>query len=122
VREKGNMEYIAIVILGAAVTAFIGSPLFGRQKKLYHLEDAFEFTDTNQLNYLTSRKARIEENMRELEFEFQMGKLSGDDYAALKNDYTSEMEGVAKAMERFQTRQEIGDLIENEVRSKRRIK
>jgi hypothetical protein len=116
------MEYIAIVILGAAVTAFIGGPLFGRQRRLYHLEDAIDFRDTNQLNYLASRKGRIEENMRELEFEFQMGKLSSEDYAALKNGYTSEMDGVAKAMERFQTRQEIGDIIENEVRSRRRIK
>lgn len=115
------MPYIAIVIVAAAVVAFIARPLFGRQRRLYHLEDTFDVGDTGQLNLLTSRKARIEENMRELEFEFQMGKLSSEDYSALKNGYTSEMEAVAKSMEKFQTRQEIGDLIENEVRSRRRI-
>ena len=116
------MEYIATVIVAAAVVAFIARPLFGRQRKLYDFEDAFDSRDTNQLDFLTSRKARLEENVRELEFEFQMGKLSGEDHAALKAGYTSEMENVAKAMDKFKTRQEIGDLIENEVRSRRRIK
>ncbi len=116
------MEYIAIVVVAAAVIAFIARPLFGRQRKLYDFEDAFDLRDTNQLNFLTSRKARIEENMRELEFEFQMGKLSGEDYSTLKTGYAGEMEDVAKAMDKFKTRQEIGDLIENEVRSRRRVK
>jgi len=116
------MEYIAIVIAAAAVIAFIARPLFSGQRKLYHFEDAFDLRDTNELNFLTSRKARIEENMRELEFEFQMGKLSGEDYSTLKAGYAGEMEDVAKAMDKFKTRQEIGDLIENEVRSRRRVK
>jgi len=116
------MEYFAMVIVAAAVVAFVTRPLFGRQRRLYRLEDAVDFRDENQLDYLASRKARIEENMRELEFEFQMGKLAGEDYSALKNGYTSELETAANAMEKLKTRQEIGDLIENEVRSRRRIK
>ena len=116
------MEYVAIVLVAVALIAFIARPLFGRQRKLYHIEDAFEFRDTNQLNYLALKKGRIEENMRELEFEYQMGKLSSEDYSALRNGYASEAEEVDKAMDKFKTREEIGDLIESEVRSRRRIK
>ncbi len=114
------MEYVAIVIVAAGVVAFIARPLFVRPDLLG--EDAVDLGNANQLNYLTAKKARIEENMRELEFERQMGKLSSEDYAALKDGYASEMEDVARAMERFKARQEIVDLIENEVRSRRRTK
>ena len=116
------MEYIAIGVVAVAVVAFVAYPLFGRQRRLYHIEDAFEFRDTNQLNYLALKKGRIEENMRELEFEYQMGKLSSEDYSALRSGYASEAEEVDKAMDKFKTREEIRDLIESEVRSRRRIK
>jgi hypothetical protein len=75
-----------------------------------------------QLNSLNLKKARIEENARELEFEYQMGKLSEEDYSALRSGYASEAEEVTKAIDKFKTRVEIGDFIESEVRSRRRIK
>ncbi len=116
------MEYVAIGFVALGVVALITYPLYGRQKKLYRIEDAFEFDETRQLNYLHLKKARIEENLRELDFEYQMGKLSEQDFAALQNGYKKEVDEVAMAIDRYRTREEIEELIENEVRSRRRIK
>lgn len=116
------MEYVAIALIAIAVVGFVAYPLFGRQRRLYHIEDSFEAGDAKQLNHLGFRNARIEENLRELDFEHEMGKLSEQDYAALRDGYTREAEEVAKAVDKFKIREEIEELIEGEVRSRRRIK
>ncbi len=116
------MEYVAIMLVAVGVVALIAYPLFGRQRRLYHIEDAFEAGDARQLRHLQIKKARIEENLRELDFEHEMGKLSEQDYAALRDGYAMEAEEVAKAVEKYRTREEIEELIEGEVRSRRRIK
>jgi hypothetical protein len=116
------MEYVFIAFIAIATVVFVAYPLVGKKRRLYHIEDAFEFGDTRQLNYLTVKKARIEENVRELEFERQMGKLSEEDYTALREGYAKEEGEVAKALDRFKLKEEIENLIENDVRARRRIK
>jgi hypothetical protein len=116
------MEYVAITLVAIGVVVFVAYPLFGRKRRLYHIEDAFEAGDARQLHHLTFKKARIEENLRELDFEHEMGKLSEQDYAALREGYATEADEVAKAVDRFKIREEIEELIEGEVRSRRRIK
>jgi len=116
------MEYVAIALVAIGVVVFVAYPLFGRQRRLYHIEDSFEAGDTKQLNHLNFRKARIEENLRELDFEHEMGKLSEQDYAALREGYSKEAEEVATAVDKHRIREEIEELIEDEVRSRRRIK
>ena len=121
-RGIDTMEYVAIVFVAIATAVFVTYPLFGKRRRLHPVEDAFEFGDTRQLNFLELRKARIEENVRELEFERQMGKLSEEDFASLREGYAREAEEVVKAMDKFKVREEIETLIEEEVRSRRRIK
>jgi hypothetical protein len=116
------MEYVAIGLIAVGVVALITHPLFGRQRKLYRIEDAFEFNDTRELNHLSLKKARIEENLRDLDFEYQMGKLTDQDYAALRSGHVVELDEVTAAIEKHRTKEEIEELIESEVRSRRRIK
>ena len=116
------MEYVAITLIAIGVVVFVAYPLFGRKRRLYHLEDAFEAGDARQLNHLHFKKARIEENLRELDFEHEMGKLSEQDYAALREGYANEADEVAKAIDKHRVREEIEEMIETEVRSRRRIK
>jgi hypothetical protein len=116
------MEYVAIAIIAAGVVVLIAYPLFGRQRMLYHIEDAFETGDAKQLNNLIFRKSRIEENLSELDFEHEMGKLSEQDYTAIRDGYAKEADEVAKAIDKYRIREEIEELIEGEVRSRRRIK
>jgi hypothetical protein len=116
------MEYAVIAIIGLGVLVFVSRPLFGRERRLYEIESAFESGDAGRLNHLNIKRARIEENLRELEFEHEMGKLSDEDYAALRGGYTKENEDVEKSLASLKVRANVEKLIESEVRSRRRIK
>jgi hypothetical protein len=116
------MEYVAVAIVAVAAVLFVSYPLFGRPRKLYDIESVFDSGDAAKLNQLRLKKARAEDNLRELEFEHQMGKLSDEDYAALREGYTKEMDEVTRSLDAHKVKEEIEDLIEKEVRTRRRIK
>lgn len=44
--------------------------------------------------HLDERKASIYENLRDLQFEYRVGKLSDSDYLAVKHDLQKELAGV----------------------------
>ena len=44
--------------------------------------------------HLEDRKAAVYENLRDLQAEFHMGKMSSDDYAASKRELQKELAGV----------------------------
>ena len=50
--------------------------------------------------HLEDRRAAIYENMRDLQGEYHMGKLSDDDYKQTKLDLQKELSGVLAEMER----------------------
>lgn len=115
------MEYAAIAILSAVAIFLIARPMLSRKRYLYHLEDIFDMRDARQLNYLNSLKMSVLENLKELEFEYEMGKLSDEDYKRLRNDYLREAEDVVQAIDKLKIREEIEELIEREARARRRI-
>jgi hypothetical protein len=116
------MEFVAIIIVAVFVVLLVTYPLFGRQRQLHQMEDAFDFGDTRQLDFLNTKKTSIENNIRELEFEHQMGKLSEQDFVALRQGYEAEAGKIEDAIDKLRIKKDIEDLIEEEVRSKRRIK
>ena len=115
------MEYVVIVLLTLIGIALIAQPMLTKRRYLYYLEDIFDLGDARELNYLISKKASILDNVRELDFENDMGKLSEEDYSRLRQGYLSEAQDVVKAIDELKVREEIEDLIESEVRSRRRI-
>lgn len=50
--------------------------------------------------HLEARKASIYENLRDLQFEFRLGKLSDEDYARAKNDLQGELGIVLAEIDR----------------------
>jgi hypothetical protein len=50
--------------------------------------------------HLEDRKAQIYENLRDLQFEFRVGKLSDEDYQQTKLGLQRELAGVLKEIER----------------------
>lgn len=116
------MEYAVFAIVAVASLLFVSYPLFGRPRRLYDLESAFDAGDAKKIDHLRARKTRVEENIRELEFEHQMGKLSEQDYATLREGYAKEMEDISRSLDAHRVKKELEDLIENEVRTRRRIK
>ena len=49
--------------------------------------------------HLEQRKAQVYENLRDLQFEYRLGKLSDEDYQATKKSLQRELAGVLAEME-----------------------
>src|ERR1700683_2758674 len=74
----------AVVLVGGALlfTLFVGS------------EDIPEAPAVSPTAHLDERKAQIYENLRDLQFEFRLGKLSDEDYQKTKLDLQRELARV----------------------------
>lgn len=116
------MEFLIFTLLVVAAVIVVLRPMITRKKYRFEPEDAFALGDVRRLNYLNAQKATIMENIKELDFEHEMGKLSEDDYSRLRNDYLREAQGVVAAIDQLKVQEEIEELIESEVRNRRRIK
>jgi hypothetical protein len=76
---------VVTCLIAIAVIAFI---LTVRPKDLPEPEPESPF------HHLDERKAAIYENLRDLQFEYRVGKLSDDDYQSTKRDLQKELAGV----------------------------
>jgi hypothetical protein len=79
-------------VLAIAVIAFI---LGVRPKDLPEPEPVSPF------HHLDERKAAIYENLRDLQFEYRLGKLSDTDYQATKKDLQKELAGVLAEVDKI---------------------
>jgi len=91
-----------LMILCAALTAaallFIFRPLLaGGSAGLLDLQGA-----SSGLKKLMRRKVTVYENIKDLDFEYKMGKLSDEDYNRLRDDYSSQAYAIMKEIEKIQ--------------------
>ncbi len=84
-------------IAAAATLVLFGMTLFVRQKDL---PPPFVPSPTQ---HLEGRKAAIYENLRDLQFEYRVGKLSDDDYQRIKKELQGELSGVMAEIDRVKT-------------------
>ncbi|MFM2124997.1 MAG: hypothetical protein RL328_1448 [Acidobacteriota bacterium] len=56
---------------------------------------------TSPVSHLEERRAAIYENLRDLQFEYRVGKLSDADYQASKDSLQRELAGVLAEMDRI---------------------
>ena len=84
------------MILIAAVLLTVGVLIF---TVWVRPKDLPEPVPPSPLQHLEERKARIYEGLRDLQFEFRVGKLSDEDYQRTKLDLQRELAGVLAEME-----------------------
>jgi len=82
-------------VLAIAVIAFI---LRVRPEDLPQPEPESPF------QHLDERKAAIYENLRDLQFEYRVGKLSDEDYQATKKDLQKELASVLAEVDRLKVK------------------
>jgi hypothetical protein len=87
------------MILIAAVLLTVGVLIF---TVWVRAKDLPEPIPVSPLQHLEERKARIYENLRDLQFEYRVGKLSDADYQRTKLDLQRELAGVLAEMEKLQ--------------------
>lgn len=114
------MAYTIIAFLTVGAVIFVAYPLLARKRHLFDLEEIFDLGDTRQRRYLDGKKVSIMANLKELDFEYEMGKLSDEDYNDLRNGYLKEAQDTIQAIDKLKVREEIEELIETEVRTRRR--
>jgi len=86
---------IVIVIAALIAVAAIVFILTVRAKDLPEPEPVSPF------QHLDDRKAAIYENLRDLQFEYRVGKLSDQDYQQTKKDLQRELAGVMAEVDRI---------------------
>src|SRR5271170_2906034 len=79
------------MVLSAAVVLAMGTILF---TLFVRAQDVPEAPPVSPTAHLEERKAQIYENLRDLQFEFRLGKLSDEDYQKTKLDLQRELARV----------------------------
>jgi hypothetical protein len=115
------MDLVVVGIIAAAAFAFVIYPLVSPRRHLYYLDDMLGANEQKKLNYLYARRNVVYDNLRDLDNEFQMGKLSQDDHQRLRDGLMAEAAGIVKEIDEAHIRREVEDAIETDVRSKRRL-
>ena len=115
------MFYVLVGILAVFAIVFVVHPMVSRRRHLYDLEGMFELGDIRQRRYLEAKKTAILDNIKDLDFDYEMGKLSDEDYNGLRTGYLAHAQETIEAIDKLKIQQEIEELIESEVRSRRRI-
>jgi len=87
------------MILSAAVVLAMGTILF---TLLVRSQDVPEAAPVSPTAHLEERKAQIYENLRDLQFEFRLGKLSDADYQKTKVDLQRELAKVLAEIDAVQ--------------------
>lgn len=87
------MTLIAVAALVVAITLFFTLTI--REKDLPPADPV------SPTQHLDDRKAQIYENLRDLQFEYRVGKLSDEDYQQTKLGLQKELAGVLKEIEKF---------------------
>ncbi len=102
------MEYVLVAILVVAVIAFIAYPLFTSPgAKNEPAADALD-------NWIAQRDSAYDA-IRDLDFDYQMGKLSQGDYTALRNKYRARAAAALEQIDAVLGREGAETRIEEEV-------
>lgn len=87
------MTEIIGIFLALLTAVFIGYPLF--QKR----QEKISFALNHRAQELEARKAEIYAAIRDIDFDYRMGKLSQEDYEALREQYKTEAIGMMKQID-----------------------
>jgi len=88
------------MVLSAAVVLVVGTLLF---TLFVRSQDVPETPAVSPTAHLEERKAQIYENLRDLQFEFRLGKLSDADYQKTKIDLQRELAKVLAEIDAVQS-------------------
>jgi len=87
------------MFLAAAVLLAVGALMF---TLMIRAQDVPEPETPSPTAHLEQRKAQIYENLRDLQFEYRVGKLSDEDYQKTKIGLQTELAGVLQEIDHVQ--------------------
>ena len=109
------MLWFACTAVVALAGLFVLAPLFKEPKGNL---DAELLAETD-LDRLLDRKAVIYRNLRDLEFEYKMGRLSDKDFQQLEAGYKSEVAAILQKLDQLDASETLDEAIEQEIASRK---
>ena len=99
------------ILAACAVLAYIFTPLFLKQGEVHRASNR-----ESRRRQLLEERERTLEAIRELDFDFRMGKLEDDDYRTIRSRYEADAVAVISQLDEGNDRADpIEDLIEQEI-------
>jgi hypothetical protein len=105
------MLWIACTILVLFAAWFVLRPLFGEPKLMWNMELATE----SEWDPLLNRKAAVYGNLKDLEFEYKMGRLSDPDFQQLRAAYKNEAADILKSLDQLKIYKNLDAEIEKDI-------
>ena len=102
----------AVVILAGF---YVLLPLFRETRDSLDVELLAE----TELDRLFDRKAVIYRNLKDLEFEYSMGRLSDADYKRLEAEYKNEAAVILQKLDRLDAAENLDEAIEKDIASRK---
>jgi hypothetical protein len=116
------LELSVIGICATLALVLVVFPIINPKKYLYFVDNLLGSGEEKKISYLQQKKTLVYDNIKDLDFEYDMGKLAESDYSRLRAGLMEEAETVVKEIDKAQIKREIDELIEHEVKKKRKIK
>ena len=123
------MDTIVILIITALVALYIALPFFLRKK--YYVNDTLASSQSvnqssvaDRLISLNNQKETLYSAIRDIDFDYGLGKLSKDDYEELNNKYRDEAASVLKQIDDLEKEggvQTFDQELEQEILSYRKV-
>ena len=108
------MFLIMAALISIGMTVFVLFPLLSAEAVGGTLP-----VDVTVAGDLKRRRLVVYDNMKDLEFEFQSGKIARDDYEALRSNYLGEAAALMAATQEAEQAKQSDAMIEREVAARR---
>jgi hypothetical protein len=109
------MIFLAGVVLTALAAIYVIMPLFKEPKGNLEVELLAE----TELDRLLNRKAVIYSNLKDLEFEFKMGRLADGDFRRLESGFKAEAAEILQKLDQLGIEENLDDGIERAVAARK---
>ncbi len=109
------MNLVFIFLLSIILLVYVLKPLLQKKYKLVYVP----FLKINEKDNLVKKKDEVLAALKEIDFEYQLGKLSEQDYQELKKEYEINALKILKQLDSKNNGNSKNDLIEEEIKAYR---
>ena len=109
------MLWFACAVLVVTTFYFVLMPLFREPKNSLDTE----LLEETEADRLLGRKAVVYDNLKDLEFEHKMGRLSESDFQQLQEGYKNEEATLLQKLALLASSEKADDIIENDIASRK---
>ena len=109
------MVWLSSTILVLLAGIYVLMPLFRKPEKGLEIELVAE----TELDRLLDRKTVVYGNLRDLEFEYKMGRLSDSDFQQLGAGYKNEAAGILQNLDQLSASENLDEVIEKDIATRK---